>query len=164
MSITNQIITDTERSALAVKLGLFAIAREIAGIRSGMPLGKIWAYDSYNRRNYDGRYSDEQEGGMTCPEGTPIVIVTLQQSYSGGGDYMYVLFPQSYLEPGVDWLALEQARVDAENADKEEQERIEELRRAGEIEEAERATFERLKKKFEGDNGTLAAEAKGSGQ
>ncbi|MDW9531922.1 hypothetical protein RWE87_13525 [Sinorhizobium meliloti] len=155
MTITFADIDHAEQAIRTVKATLRDMAHEIASMRDGKPLGKQWGFNHYTRRNYTGTYSDEQEGGATYPDGTPVVIVTLHWSYNGGGDYMYVMFPQSYL--GQDWRPIEQARIDAQRRDEEEQERIEEMKRAGEIEAAERATFERLKAKFEDGEAALTA-------
>lgn len=139
-------IDHAEESTRTVRAKLNVIAREILIIRKGKPVEKHWRFDGYSRRNYTGEFHDEQDN-PDWGRGTPIMIVCFYWSYNGGGDHIYVTFPQSWL--GQDWGALEQERVDAQRRDEEEQERIDELQRAGDLEAAERATLERLKQKYE---------------
>jgi hypothetical protein len=143
MTITLKDIEFAERAMDDVNTSLAAMGREIYRMREGQELSHNYGFENYSLQTFEGSHYAGQDG-PDWGVGTP--IVSLNYYWPRAGNTEYVTFPRSYL--GVEWRALEQARIDQEiKADDE--------ARAREAEEAdlqkeisERQAYEQLHAKY----------------
>lgn len=136
-------IKDAERAMHNIRTELKQIGREIYKMRKGRKLEQHFAFERYVRTNFPGTEYPGYEGpdwGIDTP------VFSLRYWWEEGEELIAVTFPQSWLEN--DWQSLEAERLKIERAAKAEREQ-DQKKPPRTQEERERATYERLKAKFE---------------
>lgn len=143
--ITVEKILAAEAAMDKIRNELGDMGREIYQIRKGTQLPSGFGLDKYDIDNsYEARY--DHNGDVKWPEGTPVIFIRFfNYRWSEGRD---VVIPQAYLTQ--DWRKLEYERVQAEKAAVAEARNAAQEEAARQREANEKATYERLKKKFEG--------------
>ncbi len=142
--ITIDRIKAAEAENKAVRTVLADIGERIYAIREGHPMNSGYLFHSYSLTTYQGDSYYGQDG----PDwGKDTPIVSLRYYCSSYEDDGWVTFPQAWLTE--DFVQLEFDRVAAEKAAAEAEAAAIETARIAIQEEADRQTYERLKKRYE---------------
>ena len=121
-------IREIETGLELIHATLAAMGRGIYIVRKGEKMNRNYTFEDYSL-----------EGDN--------IDVCYRWSWQGDSDAIHVVFPQSYLE--IDWVPVETARVEKEKAENAAKLAEAEEKKRLELEERERAVYERLKAKFD---------------
>lgn len=144
MSLKLEDIDNAEYAVKSVRVKLQEIGREIYKMRERKELGPHFGFEKYYRSNFPGSNYSGYEG-VDWEIGIP--VLSLRYWWHRGEEEISITFPQSWLEN--DWRSLETARLKKERTEAFAKRRVEAKKRKSDREASERATFERLKAKFD---------------
>jgi hypothetical protein len=145
--VTANEILKAEEKINQIGVELSNIAAKIYKIRTGSDIdSRRYGFDSYDLKIF-GDPGYYPECNVNYPPNKEVVVVRFYWSNQGGGDTIYVIFPQSYLGDPTCYEKEERIKKELLQI-KELEEKAKDDAAAKFKEEKEKAEYERLKDKF----------------